>query len=363
MSNEWLGDATPLESREVLEPSPLAGTPFDSIVEQAVAGIYVLQDEVFVYVNHTWAAMLGYTVEEMTGMTLQEMVPAYFVGEVQRLLRLRLEGNPPSLRFITRGMHKAGHEVRIEVHGSRIVYKGRLAVMGVGVDVTQRLLNEEALIQSRRQLQDLAAYTHQKLEEQRAKFARDIHDLLGGMLTSIKMDAARILRRAQTEELRQLTQGLMDLTQQTLNTVKEISADLHPSDLEHLDLGMVIERDLIKFKERFGLGYTLMAAPLPQDLTRLQVNQIYRIFQECLTNVARHAKATEVCVDVATDPERFRIRIRDNGIGFDLPKVCRSALGLLSMKERARSVGAEFQVDSQVGMGTRVEISLRLAQP
>src|SRR6185369_3210934 len=174
---------------------PPPDVPFHAIVEQSVAGIYVLQDERFHYCNQTWAAMLGYPVHELTGMHLSQLVPADFLPELLRLYYKRLNDDPPSVHFITHGLHRLGHELRIEVHGSRIVYRGRPAVMGVGIDVTERLRNEEELRRSRQQLQELSAYTHRKLEEQRLTFARDVHDVLGGMLTSIKMDATRVLRR------------------------------------------------------------------------------------------------------------------------------------------------------------------------
>src|SRR5476649_2805218 len=93
---------------------------FHAIVEQSVAGIYVLQDECFVYANTTWAALLGYTTEEMVGGHLSRFVPPDFLGEVLRLYHLRLKEDPPSIHFITHGLHRLGHELRVEVHGSRI---------------------------------------------------------------------------------------------------------------------------------------------------------------------------------------------------------------------------------------------------
>lgn len=123
-------------------PEPLPEPPFHAIVEQSVAGIYVLQDEAFVYTNATWAAMLGYTPQEMQGGHLSRFVPAYFLPEVLRLYHLRLNADPPSIHFVTRGLHRLGHELRVEVHGTRILYRGRPAVMGVGVDITERLRNE-----------------------------------------------------------------------------------------------------------------------------------------------------------------------------------------------------------------------------
>ena len=186
--------------------------PFRAIVEQSLAGIYILQDECFQYVNATFAGMLGYAPEEMTGFSLQTLVPSDFLDHVLERYHKRLRGDPPSMRFVSRGMHKDGHVVMIEVHGSRMTYRGRPAVVGVGIDVTERLKREEELGQSREQLQALTAHINTVREDQRAKFARDLHDVLGGMLTSMKMDVTRIIRRAQTREMGEIAGGLMAQT-------------------------------------------------------------------------------------------------------------------------------------------------------
>jgi DNA-binding CsgD family transcriptional regulator len=132
------------------------------------------------------------------------------------------------MHFITRGLHRDGHVVLVEVHGSRMNYRGRPAVVGVGVDVTERLRNEGELLRSRQQLQAFSSHTAAKLEEQRLAFAREVHDLLGGVLSSIRTDATRVLHHAGGADLQALTQGLLALTQQAVDAVKEISQALQP---------------------------------------------------------------------------------------------------------------------------------------
>jgi two-component system, NarL family, sensor histidine kinase UhpB len=334
--------------------------PYQAIIEQSLVGLYVLQDERFCYVNATFAGMVGYRPEEMIGRHLREVVPADFVDEVLERYHKRLEGNPPSMRFVTRGLHREGRVVLIEVHGTRTIYRGRPAVVGIGIEATERLRNEEELRRSREQLQELTAYTTRKLEEQRLRFARDVHDELGGMLTAIKMDATRVLRRADTDELRELTRGVLALTQKTIDAVKRISEELRPSALDYLDLSVAIARDLEGFTRRSGVPHRLDAGAV--STTRLspkRANAVYRIFHEALTNVARHAGAA--CVDVALSlqDDRFVLELRDDGCGFDPSALDRAALGLLSMSERAREIGGELHIDSSPGGGT----SLRLKAP
>ena len=338
----------------------LPDIPFHAIVEQAVAGVYVMQDECFAYANATWAAIIGRTPDEMIGRHLACFVAPDFIDEVLSRYHQRLQGDPPSMHFITRGVHREGHVVFIEVHGSRIMYGGRPAVMGIGVDVTERLRNESELRRSREQLQALTAYTAAKLEEQRLCLARDVHDVLGGMLTSIKMDATRILRRADSAEAQALTQGLLDLTQQTIDTVKSISEALRPSVLDHLDLSVAIAQELQRFTQRSGVQHELHADATTLRLPPKRAVAVYRICQEALTNVARHARARHVAVSLRVDADRLRFELRDDGCGFEPAAPGGSALGLLSMSERAREIGGELQIGSAAGQGTTLTLSAPL---
>ena len=335
--------------------------PFHAIVEQSVAGIYVLQDECFVYCNTHWSRMIGYEPHEMVGRHLDNFVPPYFLSEVLERYHRRLQADPPSMHFVTHGMHRDGtREVSIEVHGARIMFRGRPAVMGVGVDITERLRNEAELKRSREQLQELIAYTTRKLDEQRLHFARDLHDLLGGMLTSIKMDATRVLRRVDTPELRDLTSGLIALTQKTIDTVRQLSEAQRPSELDHLGLGEAAARELGEFSERYGIPHALHSEVPTLRLSPRRATVIYRVFHEALTNVARHAQAHRVDAWLGVREGRFVLELRDDGRGFDPQSPGNSALGLLSMHERSREIGAQLEIRSAPGQGTSLVLQCPL---
>lgn len=351
--------ALPFGGTSMSDLTRLPAIPFDTIVEQSVAGIYVIQDDRFVYANAHWAAIAGYTPDEMLGMPLDRIVPPDFLETVRSRVAQRLAGDPPSMHFITRGLHRDGHVILVEVHGSRMMYQGRPAVMGVGIDVTERLRNEEELRRSREQLQALTAYTAAKLEEQRLAIARDVHDVLGGMLTSIKMDVARLQRRADSAELQALTQGLLALTQQTIETVKQIAEPLRPAVLDHLDLPVALAHELRQFTRRSGVLHDLDADAHTLRLSPKRMTAVYRVFQEGLTNIARHAQAQHVKVTLRVDGDLLRLDLRDDGCGFDTAAPGGTALGLLSMRERAREVGGVLQIESSRDQGTL----LRLAVP
>ena len=330
--------------------------PFRAIVEQSLAGIYILQDECFAYVNATWAEMFGYTSEEMLGGHLDKFVPADFLAEVLRLYWRRIRGDLHSVRFVTHGLHKDGRVILIEVHGTRTEYRGRAAVVGIGIDVTERLRRDEELVRSRAQLQQLAAHINTIREEQRAKFARDVHDVLGGMLTSIKMDVTRILRRVRSPTLKDITTGLLALTQETINTVRKISEELRPSVLDNLGLAAAIEKELIEFSLRHNVKCRLENSDSPIMLSAKRSTAVYRIFQEALTNISRHANASEVQVLLNSKDEEFRMEIVDNGRGINLDTLRVGSIGILSMSERAREIDGALQLGPHPSGGTLLKL-------
>ena len=335
--------------------------PYQAIIEQSLAGIYVLQDECFCYANATFAAVAGYTPEEMIGRHVSEFVQPDFIEAVLQSYRRRLVGNPPSERFVSRARHKDGRTILIEIHGTRTIYKGRYAMAGIGIEATERIRNEEELRHSREQLQQLTAYTTAKLEEQRRLFARDVHDELGGMLTALKMDVTRVMRRVEGNELSEMTRGLLTLTQQTIDAVKRISEELRPSALDHLELPVAITRDLEAFTRRSGIAHALDAGRASTlRLSPKRATAIYRIFHEGLTNVARHSQARAVHVALLLEADHFVLDLRDDGCGFDVGETRDRSLGLLHMRERAREIGGSLRIDASPKAGTRLVLTAPL---
>ena len=351
------------EQYTVTLPSSSPSTPdipYAFLVEQSLAGMYVIQDECFQYANSTWAALIGYRPEELIGQHVSKFVPPGFWGEVRDRLQRRLSGDPPTMRYITQGLHRDGRTILIEVHGTSMPYRGRPAIIGVGIDVTERMRNEEALRESNAQLHELASHTTRLIEDRRLKLSREIHDVLGGMLTSMKMDVTRVLRRAETTELIDIAQGLLALTQQTIDAARRIAEDLRPAALDHLDLSVAIEQALSAFSHRCGVATTLDANEPLLRVSPRAATGVYRIVQEALTNIGRHAEATQVEVQLHCDDEHLQLNIADDGKGFDTTQPKRRSLGLLTMKERARELGGELHIDAAPGSGTRLILKVPL---
>ncbi len=350
----------PRETPDELALQELSGIPFRRIVEQSLAGIYVVQDEVVEYVNATLAAMIGYSQDEVIGRPLRDVVAPETFEDVADRMRRRTRGEVASMRYTTKLLHRDGRQVDVEVHGSRIDYRGRPAIIGALIDITVRMEQDREIRRSREQLRQLAAYINGVREEQRAKFARELHDVVGGMLTSIKMDATRIRRRAESPDLAEICDTLIELTKETIDTVRKMSEDLRPSVLDHLGLAAAISRHLDQFAARHGITASFDAGRDEVRLPQAQTIAAYRIFQEALTNVARHANATHVGVELAAGDGRFTLTVADNGRGIETAAVKGRSIGLFSMTERARELGGTLDIARREPNGTVLRLSLPL---
>ena len=340
--------------------NPNLDIPFRGIVEQSLAGMYVIQDEVFQYVNATFAAMLGYTPEEMTGMHLRHAVYPEMQAETIANFHRRVSGEVPSIRYTTIGWHRNREPVYLEVHGSSVIYRGRPAVVGVGVNITEQRRQQNELGQSRERLRELAAYINTAREEQRARIARELHDVLGGMLTSIKLDIQRISRRSDDAEIKAIVGDLLQLTQDSIDTVRSISEDLRPGGLDHLGLRSALEAELQRFSARTEIACELVAEGFEAQLSPARATAVYRICQEALTNIARHADASRVVLRLGSGGGRLAVDIEDNGRGLASLTPTGKSIGLVSMAERAREFGGSLSVQPGAAGGACLRLDLPL---
>jgi signal transduction histidine kinase len=201
-------------------------------------------------------------------------------------------------------------------------------------------------------------------EEERTRIAREVHDELGGALTGLKMDLTRLRRQAEANNLDAVltqAQAMLALLDSTVKTVRRIATDLRPGVLDDFGLVAAIEWQLQDFQTRAGIECQFRATtddvPLPPEAA----TAMFRIFQETLTNVARHANATRVEVDLEQHPDRVLLRVSDNGQGIAQPDVFGTkSLGLLGMRERVHLLAGELDIHGQPGEGTVVVVQVPL---
>jgi len=222
---------------------------------------------------------------------------------------------------------------------------------------TDRRLAEVQLRESHKQLRALSVYLQHVREEERTRIAREVHDELGQALTSCKLDAswlAHHLPRNQ-KNLSQKAEKLSTDIDSTIQTVRRISTELRPGILDYLGLAAALEWQAQEFQSRTGIrchvSTHLHGPPLDPELT----TTFFRIFQETLTNVIRHAAATDVDVQLKEDAAQIILEVKDNGRGISQEEIADPmSMGLLGMRERAALLGGDFRIQPlRGGKGTR----------
>ena len=250
-----------------------------------------------------------------------------------------------SIRYV----HSLGHPVLNEA-GELVEF------IGMAMDVTRRTLAEDALQRSLEQLRALGASLENVREEERTQLARQIHDGLGQALTGIKMDLGSLIQRMpprRQERVRRL-QAIQQLIDNTIQSVRRISTELRPGILDDLGLVAALEWAAGEFAERTG---TKCALELPRENLAIEpeaATAFFRILQEALTNIARHAEATEFRVRLALEDGFLCLEVRDNGKGFAAAQTASEGLGILGMRERALLLGGHLTIRSSPGEGTMV---------
>jgi PAS domain S-box-containing protein len=227
----------------------------------------------------------------------------------------------------------------------------------------QILRAEMALQDSNRQLRALAARIETIREEERRDIARELHDELGQALTALKMDLAAMLNRPpkRAYELRERVQSMSDQIDATIKTVRRLSSQLRPGMLDDLGLAPSIEWYAHEFQTRTGIECRVTIPTDDLDVAPKQATALFRIFQETLTNVARHAHAQHVDVQLQAENGLLMLRIQDDGVGIDLTQArVKRSLGLLGMRERAEMIQGTLEIHGAPGAGTTVLVQLPL---
>jgi PAS domain S-box-containing protein len=320
-------------------------------------------------VNREFERLTGWATHELVGQPLSERLPPEDREPVsQALARALATGAPVTLTNVL--VTKDGGRRTVEWINTVIRDEhGRPYVVGIGRDVTEWREAQRSLAESREQLRALAARIQGVREEEKARIARDLHDELGQLVTGLKMDLRWIERRIGELAESDAAHALLDravaaseLADQTVASVQRLAADLRPGALDRLGLGAALRQEGRAFEARTGVRCEVELdeglPPLSDDLA----TALYRIAQEAMTNVARHAAARRVRVQLGrADGAAVRLRVEDDGRGIAPRDATRpDALGLLGMRERANALHGAVRIAAAPGGGTVVTAELPL---
>jgi len=295
------------------------------------------------------------SADELLGMT-----PAQFFAHDLPAAKARWR------EFFDRGhLHRETDERRLDgspmrIEGDYMVIhdgQGRIAGhFGIQRDVTDRHLAGEELRASRQQLRALAARLQQVREDERTGIAREIHDQLGQALTGLRLDIAWMKRKLPPDhEVVEQCGSIIRRIDGTLDSVRRIATELRPSVLDQLGLAAALEWQGHEFATRTGLEVEMEISPDDACIPDEVGSPVFRILQESLTNVARHAQASRVFIRLHQADDLLTLEVSDNGIGIAPERMKGTAsLGLIGMRERALACGGEFSITARRGGGTAV---------
>ena len=315
--------------------------------------------------NRQVEPILGYSNDDLIGQKIEVLVPTH-LGDHHTTLRDEFLAAPGARRMGAgreiNALRKDGTECPMEISLNQIEIDQGLFVFSALRNITKYKQADRALRQSNQKLRKLSAHMESLVEDERKHIAREVHDELGQLLTALKMDISLLrLRFGENPALMEKIDDMRSLVEEAIRVMRNVASTLRPIALD-IGLRPALEWLTKDFSHRSGirchLGWDGDAATLDNEI----VTAVFRIVQECLTNVARHAAASEVDITLAFDGH-LQVTIEDNGRGFDTEKMDKvTGLGLLGMQERVLALNGTLDIQSDPEGGTRLTIELPLVQ-
>lgn len=260
--------------------------------------------------------------------------------------------------FDVKTAQEIARRIAIEFENARLYYELKVINAELENRVAQRT---EAFKASRDQLRNLAKRLQVAREEERARVSREVHDVIGQILTGLKMDVSALGRQLQRENnpaVEKIGQ-INSLLDEAIKSARKVATDLRPAVLDNFGLVAAVEWHLREFEARSGIACSFECAVESVPLTADDATAIFRLIQEALTNVARHSQATQVTVSIDAGADVLGVQIRDNGKGITEQDLAGSrSLGLLGMRERVHLLHGKISFQGQPGLGTTVSVEI-----
>lgn len=314
------------------------------------------------YVNRVGQAWFGEAPEALRGRSLPEVLGDGAHEQNRAHIEAVLQGEPQLLECMLSDASGAPRHVEIQyfpdIHAGTDSREVRGFFM-LASDQTERKRIESELRASRNQLRDMVAHHEVACEHERKHLAREVHDELGQLLTAMRMDLGMLRPHGEQVPAVARLVGDMDmLLDQMFKVTRQVVTSLRPAAL---DAGLVAALEWLAqdFSKRFGVQCQVDAGAPDLHLPEALAAMVFRIAQESLTNVARHAQATQVWISLSLGDGRLKLRVQDDGRGFDFQSVRHQpGYGLLSMRERVLSLGGILCIDSAAERGTTIDIDV-----
>ncbi len=334
---------------------------FGNLLQNAFDEIYLFDAASlhFLQISEGARANLGYTSEEMRQLTPTDISPTFTMERFKSMSDPLREGAQHSLLFESTHLRKNGTIYPVEVR-LQYMHSDTPVFMAVVHDLTERKNAE-------RQLHNLSAHIQTVREEEKAGFAREIHDNLGGTLTALKMDTYWLAEELPASQefmpLREHIQSMSLLLDNAVEVTRRVITDLRPTILDDLGLQAAIEWQAGQFQKRTNIQCRVMCIETsPCELDKTQMINLFRIFQESLTNISRHSGASRVDVELQCKTDEVIFVVSDNGCGLPIGHtISPTSYGLLGMRERVEQMNGIIDFCSIPDSGFSVTVILPIA--
>ncbi|MBH0179759.1 MAG: PAS domain S-box protein [Nitrospira sp.] len=331
-----------------------------NIAEDAV--IITERDQSISLFNQGAAKLFGYEPNEVLGHSIDLLIPGRFrhdhTSHMDTFARSPESARRMALRREVFGLRKDGSEFPAEASISKLTVGERTTFTVIVRDISDRLMTEH-------QLQSLTTQLMTAQEEERRRIAQELHDDINQRLALLAIDMGRVESNpaVTTDQAREVTRSLALRLAVISDDVRRMAYQFHPSILDDLGLTAALKQLADEWSVKTGIKVVVVQEELVDPLPRNIASCLYRVTQESLANIIKHAKTARVEIELTCGGQEITLSIYDSGVGFDLKEIQarHPGLGLVNMRERARSVGGHFDIQSEPGRGTHITVQIPLS--
>ncbi len=336
---------------------------YRALFDRSLSCVYVHDFEGnFLDANTATLNLLGYKKKDIPSLNFTSLLDNDQLPQAHKAIGEIKKTGFQKKPSVYRLRKKDGSFAWVETEAT-LIYRGGepYVIQGIARDITGRKKLDEEFQKSQEQLRNLAAHLQTVREEERMLVAREIHDELGQTLTALKMDLSILGKRMPEDKssLLKKIESMTELIDTTIQTVKRISAELRPGLLDDLGLFAAIDWLGEEFQNRTGIKCSISIDSEEMLLSQDRSTAIFRILQEALTNVARHARATQVRIRVKKKENHLMLHVKDNGKGILEEQLLNpKSYGLIGIKERVHSLGGLISIKGALDKGTKISVSI-----
>jgi two-component system sensor histidine kinase UhpB len=336
-----------------------------AVFELAPVAIWITNGDRIAFANRASATLFGAAERvSLIGRSIYELLAPESCDAVRRTLTQAVQGEAMAPIIHERIARLDGRLRDVVIAVASLPDHGRTVVQMVITDITEQERENRELERSRRDLRRLSASMVQAREDERRRIARELHDELGQRLTALKMELSSLRTDAAAEKRAAPIDAMLGMVDDIVAAVRRIATELRPLMLDDLGLNAAIEWLADGWSRRMGVAVQLHLRAGETALDDALNIALYRMVQEALTNIARHAHATKVCIEIEKIGSQLQLTVMDNGIGFDEALMHREgSFGLVGMRERALMLGGQLVIGASPTGGGRVTVRLPLRAP